>query len=192
MEAVNKQKKRPVMIELTSATPHEYKSKGAGVVINYGFANTPFGECFIGSSEKGICMFQFCTENCDQLIAELKSEWSNACFAEKQSLAEETVKSLFSFQESEPAIKLWLKGTPFQFKVWKTLAEEIPFGTLTTYKELARLAGYPNAIRAVGSAVAQNPVGYIIPCHRVVRSNGCIGEYHWGPERKKAIIDWEK
>lgn len=192
MKMANKQRSQEVILELTSATPHEYKSKGTGITIEYGFAPTPFGECFVGGSDKGICMFQFCAEPRKILFGELKNEWANACFRENHLLAEETADHLFSVQTHPSLIKLWLKGTPFQFKVWKTLVNEIPFGTVVSYKELAKLAGYPTAVRAVASAVARNPAGYLIPCHRVVRSSGDAGQYHWGSERKKAIIAWEK
>lgn len=192
METVIKQRNRQVIPELTSATPHEYISKGNGITIEYGFAGTPFGECFVGSSPKGICMFQFRTGQRTTLIDELRSEWTNAGFHENNRLAEETAEMLFSVKTSRHSVKLWLKGTPFQFRIWKTLIDEIPFGTVISYKDLARLAGYPAAVRAVASAVARNPAGYLIPCHRVVRSSGCIGQYHWGSERKKAILEWEK
>lgn len=192
MEIANKQKSQELILELTSATPHEYKSKGTGITIDYGFARTPFGECFVGGSYKGICMFQFCTKPREILFEELKNEWTNACFHENHLFAEATADLLFTVQPHTPPIKLWLKGTPFQFKVWKTLVNDIPFGTVVSYKELAKLADYPTAVRAVASAVALNPVGYLIPCHRVVRSNGDTGRYHWGADRKKAILEWEK
>jgi AraC family transcriptional regulator, regulatory protein of adaptative response / methylated-DNA-[protein]-cysteine methyltransferase len=89
-----------------------------------------------------------------------------------------------------PEIKLHLKGTDFQLKVWETLLR-IPMGGLTTYKDIAGRIGNPQASRAVGTAVGDNPVAYLIPCHRVIQSTGVIGQYHWGAGRKTAMIGWE-
>lgn len=192
MERVNKENHRHITVELTNATPHEYKSKGKGITIEYGFTDTPFGECFVGGSENGICMIQFCDGNREELIGKLKKEWSKSIFHENNLMAQDIVRrALYPIPEDEP-IKLWLKGTPFQFKIWKTLLNNIRFGTVTSYGNLAQVAGMPSAVRAVASAVARNPVGYIIPCHRIVRNDGSIGQYHWKPERKAAIIEWEK
>lgn len=87
-------------------------------------------------------------------------------------------------------IELHPAGTNFQIKVWEALIR-VPPGALLSYEQLARAIGAPQATRAVASAVARNPIAYLIPCHRVIRKTGAFGEYHWGETRKKAMLVWE-
>ena len=88
-------------------------------------------------------------------------------------------------------VPLHLKGTEFQLRVWKELLN-IPFGETTTYKDIAAALQTPKAFRAVGSAIGENPVSVLIPCHRVLRTDGALGGYHWGLERKVRLLEWEK
>ncbi|MDP4186362.1 MAG: methylated-DNA--[protein]-cysteine S-methyltransferase [Bacteroidota bacterium] len=180
-----------LFVNIEAVTPHEYKTKGEGLTIEYGFADSPFGMCFIAATERGICMLQFSDENRDELIAELQQEWNNARIKENDDLAKTIVEKIFSAKKEVKPLNLLLRGTPFQLKVWRALLN-VPFGRVVSYGDLAELTGDVNATRAVASAVARNPVGYIIPCHRVIRSEGVVGQYHWKPERKAAIIGWEK
>jgi AraC family transcriptional regulator of adaptative response/methylated-DNA-[protein]-cysteine methyltransferase len=94
-------------------------------------------------------------------------------------------------QDERSPIPLLLRGTNFQIKVWEALLS-IPMGSLTSYQDLARAIGKPTASRAVGSAVGTNPIAYLIPCHRVIRSTGAFGNYRYGTVRKKAILLWEQ
>jgi len=87
-------------------------------------------------------------------------------------------------------IKLHLKGTDFQLKVWEILLK-VPIGQLETYGHIAERIQNPKASRAVGSAIGDNPVAFLIPCHRVIQANGAFGQYHWGATRKAAMIGWE-
>lgn len=177
-------------VEIASIPPQDSKLKGEGITFAYGYTDTPFGECFVAGTQDGICTFQFCDGNQEELITEMKKEWSRASFTRDNALAHDTVQKAFFPRAKDVPLKLWLKGTPFQFKVWRSLLD-IPCGTVISYSKLAQLIGNPNAIRAAASAVARNPVGFIIPCHRIVRNDGTIGQYHWTPERKAAIIEWE-
>ena len=176
-------------VNLKTTTPDEYKRTGKGRVIEHGCAATPFGECCIAIAEEGICALQFTDNNKNQILCEWKEAWQNTSFVENNRLAEAKINRLFLLKEGR-TFNLLLKGTPFQLKVWETLLK-IPFGKIISYSALARMAGTPGATRAVASAVARNPVGYVVPCHRVIRSEGVVGQYRWSPARKIALIGWE-
>ncbi len=168
-----------LFITIEGMTPGEYKSKGQGLTIQYSFASIPFGEIIIASTSKGICNLFF-IENRKQAIQELKRQWPNAVLKETSNTQHENLLLFFSNDKHHlNKIKLHVKGTGFQLKVWEALLK-IPMGQLTSYSSLA-----------VGSAIADNPVAFLVPCHRVIKSTGIIGEYHWGPVRKTAIIGWE-
>ncbi|MGZ5248532.1 MAG: methylated-DNA--[protein]-cysteine S-methyltransferase, partial [Flavitalea sp.] len=179
-----------LFVNIEAVTPQEYKSNGKGLKIKYGFHLTPFGECFIAHTEKGICALSFIDEDKEIVLEEFYQQWENADIINDQESTEHLIKELFS-PVKEKKIKLLLKGSKFQVKVWEALLK-IPFGSVSTYRNIADAVGQPGAVRAVGSAVGANPVAFIIPCHRVIRSEGLIGEYHWGATRKKAMIGWEK
>lgn len=181
-----------LFVHIEAVTPHEFRTKGKGVVMQYGTASTPFGECFIAGTGRGVCTFQFIDDDPEQWLAGLKKEWENAAFIENPSYAARIAGIVFrgDNQRGNP-LRLLLKGTPFQINVWKALLD-IPFGRVTSYQGLAKHVADTKATRAVASAVAKNPVGYIIPCHRVIRAEGIVGQYRWKPERKASIIGWEK
>jgi AraC family transcriptional regulator of adaptative response/methylated-DNA-[protein]-cysteine methyltransferase len=176
---------------LEAVTPQEYKDHGAGIRIDYGFHPTRFGECLIGVTPRGICWLSFMGIDDDNRVAleELKSSWNKSVFHHDQDLTGDVVRSIFS---PEPASKLHLlvKGTNFQIKVWEALLR-IPAGQLATYQDIASRIQHPNAQQAVGSAVGSNNIAYLIPCHRVIRKDGVLGEYRWSAARKKSIIGWE-
>lgn len=182
-----------LFVSIEAMTPGEYKQKGKGLSIEYGTTTSPFGTCFLVMSEKGICNLQFICKESDKgkLLEEVKQEWLKANLTENNLKAQEYAKAIFYSSDCSSPIPLLLKGTPFQIKVWKALLQ-IPFGKITSYSELANLTGNKDAVRAVASAVARNPIGYIIPCHRIIRSEGVVGQYHWKPERKATMIGWEK
>ena len=180
-----------LFVNIESVTPQEYKSQGEGVHIEYGFHTTPFGECFIAHTRKGICALSFADDDRNIILEEFAAQWENAVITNDQSSTEKLVEQLFEKPLQQKQLKLLLKGTKFQVKVWEALLK-IPFGSVSTYSHIAAAVGQPGAMRAVGSAVGANPVAFIIPCHRVIRSEGLIGQYHWGATRKKAMIGWEK
>jgi AraC family transcriptional regulator of adaptative response/methylated-DNA-[protein]-cysteine methyltransferase len=179
---------------LEAVTPLEYKLKGEGIQIEYGFHETIFGECLIGVTERGVCWLSFIAEDEDASIQlqEMKEHWYNSVFHQNQNLTEEYITSIFSAKDSKSQSKLHLlvKGTNFQVKVWEALLK-IPMGNLTTYQGIAEQIRNPKAMLAVGSAVGSNHIAYLIPCHRVIRKDGILGEYRWNPIRKKTMIGWE-
>lgn len=180
-----------LFVSLEAVTPHQYKTNGEGLKIHYGFHKTPFGDCFVASTEKGICGLSFFEnekeENCLNFF---RSNWQNATLYYNPVKTGEIIKNIFNTSVKDKKLHLIVKGTNFQIKVWEALLK-IPFGNVITYQKIAEYIGLPKAYRAVGSAVGDNPVAYLIPCHRVIRKNGIIGEYRWGTSRKKAILGWE-
>ncbi|MBC7863966.1 MAG: methylated-DNA--[protein]-cysteine S-methyltransferase [Bacteroidia bacterium] len=179
-----------LFVNIESVTPNEFKTKGKGIEIEYGFHDSPFGECFIANTERGICSMSFSHQEREKTISELESHWENASIKKNQTSTEQFSKQIFSPENSDHKFNLLVKGTNFQLKVWKALLK-IPFGGVSTYAHIAGRIGNNKAMRAVGSAVGANPVAFLIPCHRVIRSEGLIGNYHWGSARKSAIIGWE-
>ena len=178
-----------LFVQTEAVTPGEYKSLGAGVDIFYGFHPTPFGECLLALTRRGICFLAFVDTSREAALAELQSTWRNACLTEAPARSAPVVDRIFS-AANLPALPLHLHGTNFQVKVWEALLRLEP-GQVTTYQALAEQVGSAGATRAVGNAVACNPVAYLIPCHRVLQKTGHFGNYRYGTIRKKAILGWE-
>ncbi len=179
-----------LFINIEGMTPGEYKQGGQSLSINYSFAESPFGNILVASTPKGICHISF-ADNEEEALVMLKNMFPNAAYKQMVDLLQQNVLYIFTHDWSKlNEVKLHLKGTDFQLKVWETLLK-IPMGQLSTYGNIARQINQPNASRAVGSAIGDNPVAYLIPCHRVIRSTGVFGEYMWGADRKAAIIGWE-
>jgi len=179
-----------LFINIEGMTPAEYKNGGAALTINYSFAESPFGDIIVASTTKGICYIAFADDR-ELALSELKNQFPNAAYNQFADTIQQN--GLFIFQKDWsklPDIKLHLKGTDFQLKVWDALLK-IPMGGLNTYASIAQKINSPQANRAVGSAIGANPVAFLIPCHRVIRSSGETGQYHWGANRKSAIIGWE-
>lgn len=179
-----------LFINIEGMTPAEYKNGGKQLTINFSYAESPFGNLIIASTPKGICYMAF-EENETKALNDLKEKFPNATYQQKLDILQQN--ALFIFQNDWtrlPNIKLHLKGTDFQLKVWESLLK-IPLGKLSTYGSISEQIGNTNASRAVGTAIGTNPVAYLIPCHRVIQSTGQIGGYMWGPTRKTAIIGWE-
>ncbi len=180
-----------LFVSLEAVTPGEYKSGGQGLSIEYGIHASPFGNCFIAVTQRGICALSFITGSVEQSIHDLRLRWESADINQNQDKTASLIKQIFYPVTNHVPFRLLVKGTEFQVKVWEALLK-IPFGRLTSYQAVAGITGKPKATRAVGTAIAQNPIAYIIPCHRVIRSEGIIGNYHWDPCRKAAMIGWEK
>ena len=179
-----------LFIHIEGMTPGEYKVGGKGLTINYRFAKTLFGEILVASTSKGVCYMTFC-DNREQALAELGHHFPFATFEKHPDEFQERALAVFSMDWTNlNEVKLHLRGTEFQLKVWETLLK-IPMGTLTTYGDIANYLDSPSSSRAVGTAVGDNPIAFLIPCHRVIRSTGALGGYHWGLTRKTAIIGWE-
>jgi len=176
-----------LFVKCEAVTPGEYKLKGAGLRIAYGFHPTPFGECLLAATERGICFLAFVTDGGRAAaLKAMKADWQNAEWVEDPRQTEPHVKAIFSPSSKTP-ISLHLRGTNFQIKVWEALLR-IPSGHVTSYEDLAARTGNPSAARAVGNALANNPVAYLIPCHRVLRKVGDFGNYRYGQARKKAML----
>jgi len=179
-----------LFISIEGMTPGEYKNGGEQLQINYSFAETPFGNIIVASTTKGICHLAFADDEKEALI-QLQLQFPNAKFRQVVDTIQQNALFIFTQDWKDLSkIKLHLKGTPFQIKVWEALLK-IPMGDVSTYSGIANTIKNPNASRAVGTAIGDNPVAFLIPCHRVIRSTGDFGQYHWGSIRKTAMIGWE-
>ncbi len=182
-----------LFINFEAMTPGEYKRMGAGLEIRYGFCDTPFGKCLVASTPRGICHLGFVQDtDRSEALHQLTDNWPLARFMEDEKPSAEIIKRIFGIQSSDSGgpFHLHVKGTNFQISVWKALLS-IPEGTVASYQDIAVLMGRPTAFRAVANAIAINPVGYLIPCHRVIAKSGSIHRYRWGASRKKAILGYE-
>jgi len=179
-----------LFIHIEGMTPGEYKNGGENLMIHYSFAESPFGTILIASTPKGICHLAF-ADNKTLGLDTLKENFPRADFRNKSKSIHQHALSFFTKNHTEfLPVKLHVKGTGFQLKIWEALLK-IPMGYLSSYGEIAAFVRQPKASRAVGSAIGDNPVAFLIPCHRVILSSGIIGHYHWGNARKTAMIGWE-
>lgn len=179
-----------LFINIEGMTPAEYKNGGKDLHINFSFAESPFGSLIVASTAKGVCYMAF-NEDEEKALNDLNAKFPNAVFQRKLDLLQQNALFIFQNDWSKLGeIKLHLKGTDFQLKVWESLLK-IPMGRLSTYGNIAEQIGSPKASRAVGTAIGSNPVAFLIPCHRVIQSSGTFGGYMWGNTRKTAIIGWE-
>lgn len=182
-----------LFVHCEAVTPGEYKLMGAGLSIWYGFAFSSFGRCMIASTDRGICALKFVSKKpVTRAKAWLQDQWPHADLIHDDVHADALARTIFQFEprtEKAP-LHLFIKGTNFQIKVWEALMA-IPFGTAVAYQDIAVAIGRPGATRAVGTAIGNNPIPFIIPCHRVIRKMGRFGNYGGGRARKKALIGWE-
>ncbi len=182
-----------LFVTCEAMTPGEYKSEGEGLTVQYGFHPSPFGECLLAITARGICGLYFVKSgDRTQALNWLKKKWLRAQLQSAPEATRPFVSKIFfeEWQQSSQPMHLFVKGTNFQIKVWEALLK-IPMGQIVSYEDIAQYLNLHKASRAVGNAVASNPISFIIPCHRVVRKAGEIGNYLGGPARKKAILGWE-
>ncbi len=178
-----------LFVTYEAMTPGDYKRDGDGIEIVYGVHPSPFGPCFIGETERGVCALGFADDAASATpLEDFKQRWCNADFREDHKQTAGTAARIFGAAGGKLALDL--RGTNFQLKVWEALLR-IPPGAVVSYDALAGALDKPGAARAVGGAVAANPVSYLIPCHRVIRKSGRFHNYYWGPERKRAMLAWE-
>ncbi|CAJ1867713.1 MULTISPECIES: bifunctional transcriptional activator/DNA repair enzyme AdaA [Aeromonas] len=179
-------------VQLEAVTPGEYKQHGAGLVIDHGVHDTPFGQAFVALTPRGVCNFSFLDEKApDAPLANLARNWPEAELREAPSRTQGVIHTMFEGSKApDRPISLHVSGTNFQISVWRALLQ-IPPAKVVSYAQVANAIGNPKAARAVGLAVGANPVALMIPCHRVIQQNGKLGGYHWGETRKQAIHAWE-
>lgn len=182
-----------LFVTMEAMSPGEFRRAAAGLVIHYGSGDTPFGQALIAATGRGVCHLSFVEPGgLSMAVADLRNAWPEACLRRDDAASAGLLRQVFGASGRGPdkGLSLWVSGSNFQIQVWRALLQ-VPFSGLLSYRQLADLAGRPGAARAVGSAMACNPVAYLIPCHRVLRESGDFGVYHWGSERKMAICGWE-
>jgi AraC family transcriptional regulator of adaptative response/methylated-DNA-[protein]-cysteine methyltransferase len=179
-------------ITLEAVTPGQFKHQGQGMKIDYGFGQSPFGLVFIAATERGICHLSFSdSENGQASVAAIKRAWPNSEMLENPLRIEALSDKIFNpHTASNEKFHLFVQGSNFQIKVWESLLQ-IPHGVVCSYQQVADSIAAPTATRAVANAIAKNPIGFLIPCHRVIRNTGAIGGYRWNSTRKQAILAWE-
>lgn len=179
-----------LFVKIEGMTPGEFKNKGKNLTINYSFSESLFGQIIVASTYKGICYIGFSDDN-ENAFSELEKRFPNANFIHQTDEVQQNALQIYREDWSNiHKIKLHLRGTDFQLKVWEALLK-IPAGSLISYGDIAKLIQKPKASRAVGTAIGSNPIAFLIPCHRVIQSTGIFGGYMWGATRKTAIIGWE-
>lgn len=181
-----------LFITTEAVTPGEFKSQGAGLTIRYGLHRTPVGKCLIATTERGICRLGFVQASEGSVIDELAADWKQARMVEDYKSTAPLVELIFPtsekrLDETTQPLKVHLRGTNFQIKVWEALLQ-IPIGAAATYEQIAARIGKPRAVRAVGTAVGHNPIAVVVPCHRVIRKTGEFGNYRYGAARKLALL----
>jgi len=181
-----------LFVSIEGVSPQQFKTAGKGLEIFYGYHASPFGLCFIAVAEKGICTLKFIDEEKSRNEFEIFSrQWQFARLVHKPDLTQKYIRKIFQPKKTDPdKLQLLVQGTDFQIKVWEALLK-IPFGSVSSFQQIAQLIGQPEAIRSVGTAVGKNPILYLIPCHRIISGNGTMGNYHFGKVRKQAMIGWE-
>jgi AraC family transcriptional regulator of adaptative response/methylated-DNA-[protein]-cysteine methyltransferase len=182
-----------LFVTFQSMTPAEYRDHGAGLEIGYGMHDSPFGRCLLGITARGICWLSFPESETTRALAPLRDTWPGAELSPAQNDTAGMMRRIFPGEGSQPnsLLPLLVQGTDFQLQVWRALLG-IPLGATATYGELAETVQKPRAARAVGTAVGRNAIAFLIPCHRIIRSDGGVGGYRWGSPRKDVMLEWER
>jgi AraC family transcriptional regulator of adaptative response/methylated-DNA-[protein]-cysteine methyltransferase len=173
-------------------TPATYRRGGRGMVIEYTIANCPLGRVLVAATDRGISAVSLGDKD-EPLEAALRSEYPHAEIHRSSRKHSDWVRAIvrhLAGGQLELDLPTDVVATAFQRRVWEAL-RRIPSGTTCSYKEVARLVGQPSATRAVARACATNPAAIVVPCHRVVRTDGTLGGYRWGLHRKKALLEQE-
>lgn len=180
-----------LFVRLEAITPGEYRARGAGLELRYGVHPTPFGTALFVTSPRGLARLAFLTEGgLEAALAEARADWPLSRFVEDPAATARLPAAVFERAAAEAPLRVLVKGTDFQLRVWRALLR-IPEGAVASYGSLAAALGVPGASRAVGSACGRNRIGWLIPCHRVIRESGALGGYHWGLELKRAMLAFE-
>lgn len=177
-------------LKIEAMTPGDYAKAGAGVAIEYGFHPGPFGLALVLATGKGVCGLAFGDDGEEKkMLADMKARWPKAAYRENHDRGGDIIRRIFA-PSPQGDISLHLMGTPWQIKVWEALLA-IPPGKIVSYRDVAEKVASPSAARAAGAAIGRNPISWIIPCHRVLAASGALTGYHWGMERKRAMLALE-
>lgn len=176
-----------LFVNLIGVTPKEYREKGKDVRITYGYGESPFGESLIAFTSRGICYLGFIDNDKERVFERFGDIWENADLHRDDKKAREYLENIFIKNKKYDLV---VKGTNFQINVWRALLN-LPNGVVSTYGDIADYLDRPKAVRAVASAIANNHIGYLIPCHRVIAKSGAMSGYRWGIERKRILIAYE-
>lgn len=182
-----------LFIGAEGVTPGEFKRAGLGLVVRWTMADTPFGRALLAATDRGLCRLAFASDD-SEALAQLEAAWPAARLVHGRSALDPYVNELnHRMRGGRPVTRLGLvlSGTELRLRVWRALLE-IPRGSVASYADVARLCRRPDAVRAVASAVGANPLAYLIPCHRVIRSTGAVGDYRWGGGRKAVMLAAEQ
>jgi len=179
-----------LLVTIEAASPGEFKSGGRGIAVHWGYVESPFGLCSLAWNRRGICHLAFYDRAGGDIPESLRDQWPNAGFTRDDLAARRLGKRIFTSQASPGALKAFVRGSPFQLKVWRALLQ-IPDACVATYGRIARSIGCDKAVRAVGTACGANPIAWLIPCHRVIRETGIVKGYRWGETRKRAMLAFE-
>lgn len=186
-----------LFVQHEAMTPGEFKRRGDGLEMAYGFHPSPFGDALLLATDRGVAGLGFVDEDKGQTraeaLADMTGRWPMARYIEAPERTEPHFQRIFdpAAWQAEQPVRLVMIGTDFEVRVWEALLK-IPMGRAVSYSDIARHLGQPSASRAVGSAVGRNPISFVVPCHRVLRGDGNLGGYHWGLTRKRALIGWER
>ena len=172
-----------------AVTPGEARRRGQGLTFHWGAAPTPFGTGVFLIAPRGLSALAFCDDDRDAGYADLYQRFPAAQYHRDDALAGHWAERVFNTQEPEK-LPLVLYGTPWQRQVWRALLS-LGSGEICKYKDIAEKIGSPKASQAVGAAVGANPVSWLIPCHRVLSANRKLTGYHWGVDRKRAMLVYE-
>lgn len=174
-------------------SPGEWKARGAGLTIRYGFHPSPFGEALVMVTDRGLAGLAFADDGDEQACLEdMTCRWPNANYVKDQEATTAYAARIFDPERwyPEEPLRIVLIGSDFQVRVWEALLR-IPMGKAVTYSDIAGQLGQPTASRAVGAAVGRNPISFVVPCHRALGKTGALTGYHWGLTRKRAMLGWE-
>ena len=183
-----------LFVTIEGVTPGQFKQAGLGLILTYGLFNSPFGTYVLGAINQKVAFLHFLNDG-DQLETILTAAWPEVTLQHDPSAVQPFADQIFpdttpSGSSPKQPLPVLLRGSAFQLKVWEALLK-IPEGRLASYDQIAAVIGQPTASRAVGTAIGSNPIGYLIPCHRVIKKTGLFGGYRWGTERKQAMLGWE-
>jgi len=184
-----------LFVSIEGVTPGQVKQAGAGLVLQYGLFNSPFGQYVLGSINGKIALLHFLSDTDPIPETLLRTAWPAATIQHNPVAVKPLADRIFPTPSQlgtspDQPVSVLVRGTAFQLKVWEALLR-IPEGQLVSYDQLANAIGQPTASRAVGTAIGSNPIGYLIPCHRVIKKTGLFGQYRWGADRKQAMLGWE-